>query len=422
MFAKIHNTATAIGKSIKMKIRLLTFVTILANILVLSVVKYYNFFIQSFIDVFKAFGMNLNLSTLRIILPIGISFYTFSALSYVLDIYKSKIHPSKNVLSFFAYVSFFPSLLSGPIGRASKQLPQFFIKRVFNYAIAVEGSKMILWGLFMKLCVANRLGLYVDAIYNNSSLHNGTSLLLATILYAFQLYCDFGGYSLIAIGIGRLLGFTLNDNFLRPYFSTSYSDYWKRNHISLTQWLIDYIYFPLIGKSDKLYFWNLCMILTFIVSGLWHGAGWTFIFWGLYQGIFIVISTNNSRRRKRIEKKYQLKKNGLYLAITILGTFLIITLGLVFFRASSLKDALIIFRNIFTHQGPLFIDKPTFFYAAICLFVLVLKDLRDEFFPSKLKLFENKNILIRFASYAIIFLIILLCGVFDGGQFIYFQF
>lgn len=396
--------------------------TLIINIGILFFFKYYNFFVQSFIDAFQLFGKELSISTLKIILPIGISFFTFSALSYPIDVYKGKTAPTKDIIAFLAYVAFFPSLLSGPISRATTQLPQFFTKRVFNYENISEGMKLMLWGFFMKLCVADRLGLYVDAVYNNLPQHNGTSLALASFFYAFQLYADFGGYSLLAIGCGRLFGIKLLDNFIRPYMATSFAEYWKRNHISLTQWLMDYIYYPMVGQSDKLRWWNFSMIVTFLISGLWHGADWSFVMWGLYQGVFIVLSTNIAKRRKKFEKQHKLKNKRLYQALTILLTFSIVCFGLIFFRANSISDAFEVIRKIVSVRGDLFISEwNTIVFGLLSLLILINKDVFDEFF-SKIKLMNHSHLIIRWATYIILVIYIVTLGVLDNSQFIYFQF
>ena len=392
------------------------------NIGILLFFKYFNFFVQSFIDAFSFFGKELNITLFRIILPIGVSFYTLTALSYIIDIYKEKTSPTNDFFAYVSYVSFFPALFSGPIGRSTEQLPQFFSVREFNYSMFTKAGRLMLWGFFMKLCVANRIGIYVDAIYNNVAQHNGSSMILATVLYAIQLYCDFGGYSLIAIGVGYLFGINLQENFRRPYLSTSFSQYWKRNHISLTQWLMDYLYYPLLGKSSKLRYWNFCMVLTFLVSGLWHGAAWTFVLWGLYQGVFIVLSTNFAKRRKKFEKKRNLNNSTFYKIVTIAVTFGIICFGLIFFRANNVGDAFQIISKIIIHHGSPFFDVMTFSYGILAVIVLLIKDIKDEFFEKKILLMHNSKITIRWTIYLLLICMILSCGVFDGGQFIYFQF
>lgn len=410
----------------KRKSKLAMILAIVLNIGILFYYKYSNFFIQSFLDLFTLFGKNLDTQPLKIILPIGISFYTFTSLSYVMDIYLRKQVHTTNVLAYFAYVIFFPSIFCGPISRSTKQLPQFFEKRVFSNERAVEGCKLVLWGFFMKLCVADRLGIYVDAVYNNILQHNGTSISLASFLYAFQLYCDFGGYSLIAIGTGKLFGIDLLENFRRPYLANSFSEYWKRNHISLTQWLMDYIYYPMIGNSSKLAWWNFCMIVTFLLSGLWHGSAWTFIIWGLYNGIFLILSTNNSKRKKKFEKKYKLKDNWLWKIACILVTFIIVDFGLIFFRANNVGDAFDVITKIFTERGwlsgNLFIDPDTMVYGFVFVAMLFVKDFMEEFFTGKVRLFNNEHLLVRWISYIVVVCMIMLFGVLDGGSFIYFQF
>lgn len=396
--------------------------SIIINLSLLAYFKYTNFFIQSFIDLWALFGLNLNINTLKIIVPIGISYYIFTSLSYVIDIYRQKIHRCDNILSYLSYVMFFPTLFCGPISRSIEQLPQYFQKREFNRSLATKGMQLILWGFFMKLCVADRLGIYVDTIYGNIDMHNGSSIFVATVFYAFQLYCDFGGYSLISIGIGNLFGIKLQENFRRPYFSTSFSEYWKRNHISLTQWLMDYVYYPLIGGSSSLRYWNFCMIITFLISGLWHGSSWTFVLWGLYQGFFIVLSTNMAKRRKRFEKKYNLKKSKTYLFITIIFVFLIVSFGLIFFRANSVDSAFTAYIKIFTDIDNIFLSKQVMVYGTVSLFILFVKDIFDEFYPDKKILFNNNNRIIRWVSYMSVLIYILLFGVLNNSSFIYFQF
>jgi len=396
---------------------------LLLNIGILFFFKYFNFFIQSFIDVFSLFGKKTDITLFKIMLPIGISFYTFTALSYLIDIYKDKTLPNNDFFAYVAYVSFFPALFCGPVGRSTEQLPQFFSKRVFSLSFITKSAQLMLWGFFMKLCVADRIAEYISAVTYNIPQHSGLSLLLAVVLYPFQLYCDFGGYSLIAIGVGTLFGINLQENFRRPYLSVSFSEYWKRNHISLTRWLMDYIYYPLIGYSDKLRYWNFCMIVTFLISGFWHGVGWTFILWGLYQGLFIVLSTNNAKRRKKFEKKRNLQNNILYKTAAIIITFVIISLGLMFFRINNINDVFLTVKTIFTNFS-FHIDtalKPIA-YISIGMIILLFKEIRDEFFPNNLRLLENPNMILRLSGYTFLIILIILIGVLDNYQFIYFKF
>lgn len=223
--------------------------TVFINIGILFFFKYFNFFVETFVDAFSLMGMSINVTTLHLLLPVGISFYTFTALSYSIDVYLHKAESTNDVLAYFAYVMFFPSILSGPISRAQKQLPQYFSRRDFDFVKSINACKLILWGGVMKLCLADRLGIYVDTVYANIAQHNGTTLLITSILYSIQIYADFAGYSLMAIGFGKLLGIDLQTNFIRPYFAKTITDFWRRWHISLTTWFRDYIYFPLGGTA-----------------------------------------------------------------------------------------------------------------------------------------------------------------------------
>lgn len=326
-----------IGKAeSKKKAKTWMWLNIILNLGILAMFKYYDFFVTEFAQLFHISTDGL---LLKVILPVGISFYTFQALSYSIDVYRGKIESTKDIVAFFAFISFFPQLVAGPIERATNLLPQFLKKREFNYDTAVDGMRQILWGLFKKIVVADNCAVYVDQVFSNYTNQTGSTLLLGVVFFAFQLYCDFSGYSEIAIGTAKLFGIKLMRNFNNPYFATSFADYWKRNHISLTTWFMDYVYYPLIGSSDKLWYWNLCMIVTFLLSGMWHGAGWTFLLWGLYQGIFIVISMNLSKSRKRFEKKHRLKENRLYEFFTMFVTFFIVCIGLILFRAESIGVA-----------------------------------------------------------------------------------
>ena len=405
----------------KTKKKLLLWLDLIVCLGLLFVFKYYNFFLESFTDVVGFFGGSVLSQPLKIILPVGISFYIFTSLSYVIDIYKGRTERTADWLAYFAYVTFFPALFSGPIGRSTTQLPQFYKARRFDSANGIKGIQWILWGFFMKLCVADRVGLYVDSVFNNIEMHNGTSILLADIFYTFQLYCDFGGYSLIAMGVGKLFSIDLLPNFNRPYMSTSYTEYWKREHMSLTNWLMDYVYYPMIGESSRLAWWNSCMVITFLISGLWHGAAWTFVLWGLYQGIFLIIDTNTARRRKKFEKKHNLKNNIWWTLCTTILTYSVITFGLIFFRANSVHDAFYGLEQIFGNPGKLFTDGTTMLYGIIGIVILMIKDFVDEYHQS-VALLANKNEIVSIISCALLLCWIIYSGVFDGGQFIYFQF
>jgi D-alanyl-lipoteichoic acid acyltransferase DltB (MBOAT superfamily) len=283
----------------------------------------------------------------------------------------------------------------------------------------------MLWGYFMKLVVADRLGIYVDAIYNNISQHNGTSLLFASCLYPFQLYADLGGYSLIAIGTAKILGINVMQNFRQPFFATSMSEFWRRWHISLISWLTDYVYTPLSFRFRNIGIWGIvfALLITFMISGIWHGAELTFLVWGMMQGIFLSIEALTNKKKGMFEKKHNLTGKWCYIFAGICLTYILFTASQIFGRSSNLNDSFLVFKKIFTTSGSLFIGPPsTLIYSLLGLFMLLFKDFTDEFMPSGVLLFENKHKFIRVMSYSTIIILILLIGVFDGGQFIYFQF
>lgn len=397
--------------------KLLLILSLVFNLGILFIFKYYNFFVKAFIDLFSTFGISLNASTLKIILPVGISFYTFSSLSYCIDIYKGVINPTKDILAYSAYVSFFPSILSGPIGRADKQLPQFFEKRVFSYEGARVAAQAIIWGAFIKLCIADRLGVYVDAVYDNITKHNGTTLFLTQILYSIQIYTDFAGYSLIAIGSGKLLGINLPNNFTRPYLSKTVTEFWRRWHISLTTWFRDYIYFPLGGSRVSKFRWMLNILIVFVISGLWHGAAYAFIIWGFLHGVIMVIERLlYGKRLKAIKDSFSFGN-----LIRIIITFNIVSLIWIFFRLESVSDTFYVIGKIFTNPGHPFFDSLTLLIAFISIAILVIKELADEY-NWQVKLLSNRNAVIRYATYVFLICFILLFGELDGSSFIYFQF
>lgn len=259
-------------------------VNLLINLGILFVFKYYNFINESIFHLFSLWGIRWEVPNLGVLLPVGISFYTFQAIGYSIDVYRGDLKAERNLFVYALFVSFFPQLVAGPIERAKNLLPQFRQKHHFDEANVIRGMKLMLWGYFMKLCVADRLALYVDAVYNNIPQHNGTSLLIASVFFAFQIYCDFGGYSLIAIGAARVMGFSLMENFRRPYFAQSIKEFWGRWHISLSTWFKDYVYIPLGGNRVGRFRHALNLFVTFLVSGIWHGANWTFVLWGGFHG------------------------------------------------------------------------------------------------------------------------------------------
>ncbi len=416
-----------IGKAeTKKKAKTWMWLNIILNLGILALFKYYDFFISEFAELFH---ISTNGLLLKVILPVGISFYTFQALSYSIDVCRGKIEPTRDIVAFFAFISFFPQLVAGPIERATNLLPQFLKKRKFDYDTAVDGLWQILWGLFKKIVVADNCSIYVDRVFSTYTEQSGSTLLLGIVLFAFQLYCDFSGYSEIAIGTAKLFGIRLMRNFNNPYFATSFADYWKRNHISLTTWFMDYVYYPMVGSSDKLVYWNFCMIVTFLLSGMWHGAGWTFLLWGLYQGVFIVISMNISKSRRRFEKKHKLKGNKLYEVLTMVVTFFIVTIGLILFRAESIAQAweyvcgMLQFGTL--RASYRFFTLPeirlTTLFVVIMLVVEWLQRDKQHGFEGMDKLYLLRNKYLRPIFYALLLLLVLVYGG-KHASFIYFQF
>lgn len=409
-------------ESLKRKFMVMNIILIL---LPLIFFKYFSTVNKGIFSMLESFHLRWALPEIKLFLPIGISFYTFMAVGYTVDVFNQEIKSEKNIGILALFISFFPLILSGPIERAKNMLPQFTAIKGLDNKMITKGFKLLLWGYFMKLVVADRLGIYIDAIYNNIYQHNGTSLLFASFLYPFQLYADLGGYSLIAIGTANTLGFNVVQNFKRPFFSVTMSEFWRRWHISLISWLTYYIFTPLSFKYRKFGIWGIvaALLLTFLISGIWHGLGLTFVVWGIIQGLFLSIEALTNDRRAIIKKKYNLNKKWWYILFGISFTFILFDASLIFGRAQNCIDALHIFFRIFTTTGDLFIGSPsTLIYCLLGLIMLLAKDFTDEYIPSRFLLFENRNKFIRVISYSSIIILILLIGVFDGGQFIYFQF
>jgi alginate O-acetyltransferase complex protein AlgI len=390
------------------------------------------FFFKYFVDINNALLAFLEshharwpLPEIKLILPIGISFYTFMAIGYTVDVYNEEIECEKNIGIVALFVSFFPLILSGPIERAGNMLPQFKGLRTLDFSLVVQGFKLMLWGYFMKLVVANRLGLYVDTVYGDIMHHNGTTLLLASILYPFQVYADLGGYSLIAIGCAKTLGIDVMQNFKRPFFATSMSEFWRRWHISLISWLTDYIYTPLSFAFRKYKIWGIviALMITFLISGIWHGAALTFVVWGLMQGLFLSIEALTNQKRSTLDNKYDLSKRPWFMFAGICLTFVLFTASQIFGRAPDIRDAFDIYGKIFAvHGRPYIGSSSAFIITMVGLFILLFRDFTEEFMPDRFLLFENKHQLVRVAAYWATFILILLIGVFSGTQFIYFQF
>lgn len=402
----------------------LVLINIVLILMPLFFFKYFAHINNLVLNLLEAQNLRWPLPEIKLILPIGISFYTFMAIGYSIDVYNEEVESEKNFGIMALFISFFPLILSGPIERAKNLLPQFKSVGKIEYRYVEEGLKLMLWGYFMKLVVADRLGIYIDAIYNNIPQHNGTSLLLASLLYPFQVYGDLGGYSLIAIGTAKVLGINVMQNFNRPFFAGSMSELWRRWHISLISWLTDYVYTPLSFAFRRYRIWGIVMALmiTFFISGIWHGAALTFVIWGLLQGIFLSIEALTNRRKTIFEKKHDLSGKKWYVLASICFTFFLFAASQIFGRASNLNDAVLVYNKILTSSGPLFIDETTLIHAIFGLLILLSKDFVEEYYPGILLLFNNRRKAVRFSSYLVLIFLILFMGVLSSSQFIYFQY
>lgn len=408
------------------KRKLLLSISILINLGFLGFFKYYNFFVENFLIAFSFMGNNIKPNTLNIILPVGISFYTFQTLSYSIDVYRGNLKPTKDFIAFSAFVSFFPQLVAGPIERATNLLPQFYKKRKFNYDSAVDGLRQILWGFFKKIVIADNCATWANAIFNNHSEYNGSTLVLGAVFFSFQIYGDFSGYSDIAIGISKLLGFDLKKNFSFPYFSRDIAEFWRRWHISLSTWFRDYLYIPL-GGSKKGKWKNIRNVFViFIVSGFWHGANWTFIIWGALNAIYflpLLLLKKNRLNTNTVAEGNILPT--LKEFFSMLLTFTLTTLAWVFFRAENIKHAINYLSKIFSRslfEVPDFKINSRYLLTLFLIFIfLTIEWIGREHEYAIEKLGFNKPRHLRLISYAILIYIIVFLG---GSQdnFIYFQF
>ncbi|HVS92013.1 MAG TPA: MBOAT family O-acyltransferase [Mucilaginibacter sp.] len=400
--------------------------SLVANIGVLAFFKYFNFFNQNITELLSRFGLPNHIPYLSILLPIGLSFHTFQAMSYTIEVYRGNQKPETHFGIYALYVMFYPQLVAGPIERPQNVLHQFYEKHEINYDDFSNGFRLILWGFFKKIVIADRLALFVNVVYRDAFMSNSSTLILATIYFAIQIYCDFSGYSDIALGTARIMGFKLMTNFNRPYFATSVSGFWRRWHISLTTWFTDYLYISMGGSRVSIPRWYFNLLFVFLVSGLWHGANWTFVIWGGLNGVYLIAAimfrpVTNLYKDTVIHNK--LLKYTWHLAKTIF-TFILIGFSWIFFRANSLDHAFLIIRRIFTVHGKLSFnnDYTLLVYPFIGMLTLLIFEIDQERNHGVSSFFNNKSPVIRMASYCFVALIILLIGVYDGGQFIYFQF
>lgn len=413
-----------IENSTKKRKKLYLIASLVANIGVLCLFKYYNFFNDIITDILHGVDSQNPIPYLSILLPVGLSFHTFQAMSYTIEVYRGHQKAERHFGIYSLYVMFYPQLVAGPIERPQNLLHQFREKHEFDYSRIVDGLKLILWGLFKKIVIADRLAIFVNSVYNNPDQHNGTTLIVATIFFAFQIYCDFSGYSDIAIGAAKIMGFKLMTNFNRPYFSKTISEFWKRWHISLSTWFKDYLYITLGGNRVSIPRWYFNLFIVFLISGLWHGANWTYIIWGGINGLYLVFAIIFAPINLKIIKSLRINKHHkLYHSLQIITTFILCCFAWIFFRANNLNDSFTIIEKIFTSKGPLFINNPSILiYSILSILFLITVEFRSEYFKDKQSFFNHKSWLIRNLSYSVVIILILLFGVFDGGQFIYFQF
>jgi D-alanyl-lipoteichoic acid acyltransferase DltB (MBOAT superfamily) len=410
----------------QLKRKILLWTSILVNLAFLGLFKYYNFFLDNFITAFSFFGTEIKANSLNIILPVGISFYTFQTLSYSIDVYKRKLEPVKDFIAFSAFVSFFPQLVAGPIERATHLLPQFYKKRTFDYSKAVDGMRQILWGLFKKIVIADNCAEYANLIFNNSADMNGSTLVLGALFFTFQIYGDFSGYSDIAIGTSRLFGFDLMRNFNFPYFSRDIAEFWRRWHISLSTWFRDYLYIPLGGSRGGTWMKVRNTFIIFIASGFWHGANWTFIVWGALNALYFLPLLLTNKNRYNLETVAQ----GKLLPSIKEFSYMLLTFGLtvfawIFFRAENMGHAISYISEIFS---PSLFSIPKFavIYNALTTIALVMVFVLIEWLGREGQ-YAIANLGLKWKKpirYAMYYAIIIAIFWFGGKeqQFIYFQF
>lgn len=385
----------------------------LLALLPLLIFKYYNFINKSLTDGLAAMGLKFSMTGLNWAVPVGISFFTFQAVGYMLDVYHGRIKAERNFMDYLLFVSFFPQIASGPISKADELLPQIKKAHSFNYNQAVSGLKYLLWGMFLKVVLADRAGIYVDTVFGGYEKFSGAGCALASVVYSIQIYADFAGYSLMAVGVAKVLGFDLINNFRRPYFAASITEFWKRWHISLTRWLTQQVYIPMGGSRCRKArtYWNI--LVTFLVSGIWHGANWTFIVWGGIHGVFQIFE--KALGWNKVESKGVLK------ALRIVFTFAVVTVAWVIFRSPFIGDAFGLIGRYFTTDGLLIANVQTLLHIAMAITPLLLFEFSKEFFPRFYGKMRSYAV-VRWAAYLAVFAMIVLIGVHDGSSFIYVSF
>lgn len=392
--------------------------SLVANIGVLCIFKYYNFINDNISILLNNFHYQNPIPFLNIILPIGLSFHTFQAMSYTIEVYRGNTKAERHFGIYSLYVMFYPQLVAGPIERPQNILPQLHAEHRFDYNKMVSGLKLMLWGFFKKLVVADRLSIYVDSVFGHPSSHNGTTVAIASLFFAVQIYCDFSGYSDIAIGAARTMGIDLMKNFNRPYFSKSIKEFWSRWHISLSTWFRDYLYIPLGGNRVPVPRMYLNLLIVFTISGIWHGASYNFVIWGFLHGVFLIMANIFDSFKHKLGIKYELPA-----FINIAITTILVSITWIFFRADTFNDAVSLLSSFKTFgQTPFTGGINNMAHCIFAILLLFLIEAKMEYFPNRLNLFNHPKIWVRYSSMATLIFLILLFGVFSGGQFIYFQF
>lgn len=384
--------------------------------------KYTNFIFGEIAAALHTLGFGVSWSAMKIIVPVGVSFFTFKLISYVVDVYKGKLAAVKDPVAFASWVAFFPTIMSGPIDRAVDTVPQLLERRRWSNGVVLEGGKRILWGMFLKMCIADKVSPYTDAVFNNFFHHSGLTIAVAAVLYTFQIYADFAGYSEMAIGVAKILGIKVPENFRRPYLSRNMGDFWRRWHMSLMSWFRDYIYFPLGGSRCSQAKILRNTVVVFAISGLWHGANWTFICWGLYHSVLVYgfRRYRQSGLKKRVDSlRGLLAPDGLLRqCVAIIGCFLFSIFGWLIFRSASLDQFVGILSRM---AAPEFFFKSWALTAVLPIAILCMKDIKDEA-GWNIHLLHNSRWWVQAITIALLFVYIIYTGELDGAQFIYFQF
>lgn len=407
------------------------------NLLILFLYKYFNFLMDAIEYALSFFNISIDIPDSSLLLPVGISFYTFQALGYVIDVYRKDVQAERNLLKYALFVSFFPQLVAGPIERSKNLLGQVNNIKRFDYNKFINGFLLMIWGFFLKLVIADRIAVFVDNVYQDITGYSGTVLLIASVLFAFQIYCDFAGYSIIAMGSASMLGFTLMENFNAPYLAENTYEFWKRWHISLTSWFRDYLYIPLGGSRKGTFRKYINLLIVFAISGLWHGAAWTYVAWGLLNGLYRVIEDITKGVRQKCKERLGICNSNIVSRVcNILFTFILIDLTWIFFRAEGITDAFYVIKKILTDWTPTVlvdgtilgfgIDSSNAIVLLISMFILLFAEIAKNKGIVLRTIVLKQNFWVKYFIVAVSIVYILIFGVwgpaYDASNFIYFQF